>query len=90
MDLGDLGAKYAQFGWEVLHMDGNVMTEVVATLQKAKSLTGQGKPVFIDMKTEMGKGVDFMEGTHHWHGKAPNAEQTADALSQLEETLGDY
>jgi transketolase len=90
MDLGDLGAKYAQFGWEVLRMDGNNMTEVVTTLKKAKSLTGQGKPIFIDMKTEMGKGVDFMEGTHQWHGKAPDAEQTADALSQLKETLGDY
>ncbi|MEL7221314.1 MAG: transketolase [Bacteroidota bacterium] len=90
MDLGDLGAKYAQFGWEVLQMDGNNMTEVVATLEKAKALSGKGKPVYIDMKTEMGKGVDFMEGTHKWHGKAPNAEQTATALAQLEETLGDY
>lgn len=90
MDLGDLGAKYAQFGWEVLRMDGNNMTEVVATLEKAKALSGNGKPIYIDMKTEMGKGVDFMEGTHHWHGKAPNAEQLESALSQLEETLGDY
>ncbi|MEM1216580.1 MAG: transketolase [Bacteroidota bacterium] len=90
MDLGDLGAKYAQFGWEVLRMDGNNMNEVVDTLAKAKSLAGRGKPIYIDMITEMGKGVDFMEGTHKWHGKAPNEEQTADALAQLEETLGDY
>lgn len=90
MDLGDLGKKYQEFGWEVLRMDGNNMAEVVATLEKAKSLTGQGKPVFIDMKTEMGKGVDYMEGTHKWHGKAPDAELTAKALAQLEETLGDY
>jgi len=90
MDLGDLGKKYQEFGWEVLRMDGNNMAEVVATLEKAKNLAGQGKPVFIDMKTEMGKGVDYMEGTHKWHGKAPDAELTAKALAQLEETLGDY
>lgn len=90
LDIGDLGAKYAQFGWEVLRMDGNNMQEVVDTLAKAKSLAGNGKPVFIDMKTEMGKGVDYMEGTHKWHGKAPDAELTAKALAQLEETLGDY
>lgn len=90
MDLGDLGKKYAEFGWEVLRMDGNNMAEVVDTLAKAKSMAGQGKPIFIDMKTEMGKGVDYMEGTHKWHGKAPDAELTAKALDQLEETLGDY
>ncbi|MCB0639442.1 MAG: transketolase [Lewinella sp.] len=90
LDLGDLGRKYAEFGWEVLHMDGNDMQDVLDTLAKAKSLTGQGKPIFIDMKTEMGKGVDFMEGTHAWHGKAPSEEQTERALAQLEETLGDY
>lgn len=88
--LGDLEAKWQSFGWEVLHMDGNNMQEVVDTLQAAKAKTGQGKPIVILMKTEMGKGVDFMEGTHKWHGKAPNDEQTEDALSQLEETLGDY
>lgn len=90
LDIGNLGEKYAAFGWEVLRMDGNNMEEVVATLNKAKSLTGKGKPVFIDMKTEMGKGVDYMEGTHKWHGKAPDAELTAKAMAQLEETLGDY
>jgi transketolase len=71
-------------------MDGNNMEDVVATLDKAKSLTGQGKPVCILMKTEMGKGISFMEGTHEWHGIAPNDAQLADALSQLPETLGDY
>lgn len=90
LDIGNLGEKYAAFGWEVLRMDGNNMEEVVATLNKAKSLTGKGKPIFIDMKTEMGKGVDYMEGTHKWHGKAPDAELTAKAMAQLEETLGDY
>jgi transketolase len=71
-------------------MDGNNMEDVVATLDKAKSLTGQGKPICILMKTEMGKGISFMEGTHEWHGIAPNDAQLADALSQLPETLGDY
>lgn len=90
LDIGDLAAKYAEFGWATLRMDGNNMSEVVETLHKAKALSGQGKPVFIDMVTEMGKGVDYMEGTHKWHGKAPDAELTAKALDQLEETLGDY
>jgi transketolase len=71
-------------------MDGNNMENVVASLDKAKSLTGQGKPICILMKTEMGKGISFMEGTHEWHGIAPNDAQLADALSQLPETLGDY
>jgi transketolase len=66
------------------------MENVVASLDKAKSLTGQGKPICILMKTEMGKGISFMEGTHEWHGIAPNDAQLADALSQLPETLGDY
>ena len=90
LSLGDLPAKWAAFGWDVLHMDGNNMEEVMATLAKAKTHSGQGKPVVILMKTEMGYGVDFMQGTHHWHGKAPNDEQATNALSQLEETLGDY
>lgn len=90
LDMGDLGKKYEQFGWEVLRMDGNDMADVVTALAKAKSMTGQGKPIYIDMKTEMGKGVDYMEGTHKWHGKAPDADLTAKALAQLEETLGDY
>jgi transketolase len=66
------------------------MDDVVKTLDEAKSLTGKGKPICILMKTEMGKGVDFMEGSHEWHGIAPNDEQLAKALIQLPETLGDY
>ncbi|MFK7797113.1 MAG: transketolase [Aureispira sp.] len=88
--LGDLEGKWLAFGWDVLHMDGNNMQAVVEGLHAAKAKTGAGKPVVILMKTEMGKGVDFMEGTHQWHGKAPNDEQTVIALQQLEETLGDY
>ncbi|RZJ79888.1 MAG: transketolase [Chryseobacterium sp.] len=90
LNLGDLEAKFLAFGWEVLNTDGNNMSQIVETLELAKSKTGQGKPIAILMKTEMGKGVDFMEGSHKWHGIAPNAEQLADAFSQLEETLGDY
>ncbi|MFK7937409.1 MAG: transketolase [Saprospiraceae bacterium] len=91
MDLGDLEAKWKAFGWEVMIMeDGNDMENVVNTLNEAKSRLGKGKPVCILMKTEMGYGVDFMQGTHKWHGKATNEEQTATALAQLEETLGDY
>lgn len=88
--LGDVGAKFETFGWTVLHMNGNDMDDAVATLEKAKSLTGQGKPIAIMMKTVMGQGVDFMEGHHEWHGIAPNDEQLAKALAQLPETLGDY
>lgn len=90
--LGDLEPKFAAFGWKVLHMDGNDMDEVVATLEKAVSLTGKGQPIVILMKTVMGKGVDFMEGHHEWHGIAPSDEQLAKALEQLPEPaeLGDY
>lgn len=88
--LMDLGAKYQSFGWDVLSCDGNNMSELLDTLDKAKAKRGSGKPVLILMKTEMGKGVDFMEGTHKWHGIAPNDEQLAAALAQLPETLGDY
>lgn len=90
LDVGDLGAKWRAFGWDVVHMDGNKMSEVVQTLHEVVKKDKGGKPVCIVMKTEMGKGVDFMEGTHHWHGKAPNEEQAKDALTQLEETLGDF
>ena len=90
MDLGDIRQKFEAFGWTTLSMDGNNIDEVVATLEKAKTLTGQGKPVGIMMHTAMGKGVDFMEGTHEWHGIAPNDEQLANALAQLPETMGDY
>ena len=90
MALGDLHIKFSAFGWIVLEMNGNDMDDVVAGLDKAKSLTGQGKPVVILMKTIMGKGVDFMEGHHEWHGIAHNDAQLANALGQLPETLGDY
>lgn len=90
MGLGDLRAKFESFGWLVLEMNGNEMNEVVAGLEKAKSLTGNQKPIVILMRTAMGKGVDFMEGTHEWHGIAPNDEQLKRALDQLPETVGDY
>ena len=91
LPMGDIGAKFNAFGWEVMTIEkGNDMASVVAGLEKAKTLTGKGKPVMVIMKTEMGAGVDFMEGTHEWHGIAPNDEQLAAALGQLEETLGDY
>ncbi|MCW5907793.1 MAG: transketolase [Chitinophagales bacterium] len=87
----DLKAKVEAFGWEVLELkEGNNMEAVVAALKEAKARTGKGKPVFILMHTEMGYGVDFMVGDHKWHGVAPNNEQLAKALAQLEETLGDY
>ena len=90
MGLGNIRQKFDAFGWITLEMNGNDMDEVVATLEKAKALVGQGKPIGIMMHTEMGKGVDFMEGTHEWHGIAPNDEQLLKALAQLPETLGDY
>ncbi|MGC8749987.1 transketolase [Hydrotalea sp.] len=90
MNLESLKAKFEAFNWHVLEMNGNDMDEVVAGLNKAKQLTGQGKPICILMKTVMGKGVSFMEGHHEWHGIAPSDAQLADALNQLPETLGDY
>jgi transketolase len=90
MSLGSLTQKWQAFGWEVLEMDGHNVDEIKVTLDKAKTLTGNGKPIVIIMKTEMGQGVDFMVGSHKWHGVAPNPEQLIDALNQLEETLGDY
>jgi transketolase len=91
MSLGDLGAKFTAFGWQVIHLEeGNNIDAVVATLEKAKTFVGKGKPIVILMKTVMGKGVDFMEGSHEWHGIAPNDEQLKKALAQLPETMGDY
>ena len=90
LPLGDLAAKWAAFGWDVLETNGNDMDQLLMTLDKAKGRTGKGRPVVILMRTEMGQGVDFMTGTHAWHGVAPNDEQAARALQQLEETLGDY
>ena len=90
LNLGDLRAKYEAFGWYVLEVSGNNMQAVVNTLKFARANTHQGKPQLILAHTEMGMGVDFMMGTHKWHGTAPNDEQAANALAQLEETLGDY
>ncbi len=90
ISLGNLRAKWESFGWEVLEMDGNKMSDVVSTVKKAQSMTGNKKPIVILMKTEMGMGVDFMMGSHKWHGVAPNDEQLKNALNQLEETLGDF
>jgi transketolase len=83
--LGNLRAKWEAFGWDVLEMKGADMNDVVSTLRKAASHTGKGKPVLILMHTEMGQGVDFMMGSHKWHGVAPNDEQLAKALAQLPE-----
>lgn len=88
--LKDLSAKFEAFNWKVVPMDGNKMEEVVEGLKKAKNELHQGRPVVVLMKTEMGMGVDFMMGTHKWHGTPPNDEQAAIALSQLPETLGDF
>ena len=90
LGLGDLSAKWAAFGWQVLEMDGNNIEDVLSTLAEAKGLTGKGLPVVIIMNTIMGKGVDYMEDDHNWHGKAPNDELKDRALAQLKETLGDY
>jgi transketolase len=91
MGLGsDIEDKLKAFGWEVLHMDGHNMESIIGTLSKAKAMTGKGKPIFVMMKTEMGYPVDFMMGSHKWHGVAPNDAELANALSQLPETLGDY
>jgi len=90
MSLGNIRAKFEAFGWTTLEMNGNDMDAVVAGLDQAKSMSGKGKPVAIMMHTIMGKGVDFMENDHNWHGVAPNDEQLQKALGQLEESLGDY
>lgn len=88
--LGNLHAKWESFGWIVLEMDGNDIEDVIRVMNIAKSHTGKGKPIVILMKTEMGMGVDYMMGTHKWHGKAPNKEEFERAMAQLPETLGDY
>jgi transketolase len=90
MSLGNIREKFDAFGWKTLEINGNDMDEVVSALKQAKSLTFQGKPVAILMHTIMGKGVDFMENDHGWHGSAPNEEQLKKALAQIPETLGDY
>lgn len=91
LPMGDLGAKFAAFGWDVMHLEhGNDLDAVRAALREAGTRTGRGKPIVIIMKTAMGHGVDFMAGTHKWHGVAPNDDELARALAQCPETLGDY
>ena len=90
MSLGNLHAKFDAFGWKVFEMNGNNIPEVIDMLKIVKANTFKGQPIVILMKTEMGFGVDFMMGTHKWHGVAPNDEQLKTALAQLPETLGDY
>jgi transketolase len=90
MSFTELRKKFEAFNWNVLEMNGNDMQDILDTNAKAKALSSENKPVAIIMKTEMGFGVDFMMGSHEWHGIAPNDEQLARALSQLPETLGDY
>ncbi|HSP83840.1 MAG TPA: transketolase [Gillisia sp.] len=91
LPMGNLKAKFEAFGWEVLELkEGNNITKVIESLNEAKSRTGNGKPLCILMTTDMGNGVDFMMGSHKWHGVAPNDEQLENALSQNPETLGDY
>ena len=90
LTLGNLESKWIAFGWKTLECDGNNMKDVINTLHEAKSLTGKGQPIMIIMKTEMGFGVDYMMGSHKWHGVAPNDEQLEIALNQQVESLGDY
>lgn len=90
MSLGNIKEKFESFGWATLDMQGNDMDDVVKVLSLAKAMIGKGKPIAIMMHTLMGKGVDFMENDHGWHGIAPNDDQLAKALAQLPETLGDY
>ncbi|MGB1347515.1 MAG: transketolase [Flavobacteriales bacterium] len=90
MSLGDLAGKWAAFGWHVLSCDGHDFEDLQRTIQAGHARRGTGQPTVVLMKTEMGKGVDFMEGTHKWHGIAPSDEQLELALGQLDSTLEDY
>ncbi|EIJ39198.1 transketolase, beta subunit [Galbibacter orientalis DSM 19592] len=91
LPMGSIRQKFEAFGWDVMEVEkGNDLEAVIAGLKEAKSRTGKGKPVCILLHTIMGNGVDFMMGTHAWHGKAPNDEQLEKALAQNPETLGDY
>ena len=90
LSLGNLENKWIAFGWETLNCNGNDLEEIIRTLSKAKEMTGKGQPIMIIMKTEMGHGVDYMMGSHKWHGVAPNDEQLEVALNQNPETMGDY
>lgn len=90
LSLENLQAKFEAFGWHVITSDGNDMGEITKALHYAKSLTGKGKPILNLMSTQMGYGVDFMVGTHKWHGSAPSDAQLETALGQIKETAGDY
>jgi transketolase len=90
ISLGDLDGKWKTFGWDVLHMQGNNMDDILKVMPDAINHCGKGKPVMILMQTEMGAGVDFMRNDHKWHGVAPNDEQLGTALAQLLETQGDF
>jgi transketolase len=90
MNLGNIRQKFDAFGWKTLETNGNEVDELLATLREAKSMTGKGQPIGILMHTVMGKGIDFMENDHSWHGIAPSDEQLQRALAQLPETIGDY
>ena len=90
MGFTDLKSKFEAFNWNVISMDGNNLEDVQDTLSKAGVLSGNGKPICILMNTEMGNGVDFMMGSHQWHGIAPNDEQLEDALAQNPSSIGDY
>ena len=90
LSLGDLRAKYEAFGWRVLECDGNQMRELLQTLQLARNLTHKGVPILLLMRTEMGRGVDFMQGDYRWHGTPPDETQFEKAVAQLRETVGDF
>ena len=90
LSLGNLEEKWKAFGWKTLSCNGNNLQELIATLETAKGLTGKNQPIMIIMKTEMGYGIDYMMGSHKWHGVAPNDEQLEVALNQQVESLGDY
>ena len=90
LSLGNLKEKWNAFGWKTLSCNGNNLQEMIATLEIAKSLTGKKQPIMIIMKTEMGYGIDYMMGSHKWHGIAPNDDQLEIALNQQVEYLGDY
>jgi len=89
-NLGNLRAKFEAFDWMVFEMNGNVMEDILKQMDEAKQSTKNSKPIVVIMHTEMGMGVDFMMGTHKWHGSPPNDEQAKAALNQLPETIGDY
>jgi len=90
MGFTELKSKFEAFDWNVVSMNGNDIEDVQDTLGKAGLLSGNGKPICILMQTEMGNGVDFMMGSHKWHGIPPNDEQLASALEQNPSTIGDY